>query len=440
MNHQEAKDLLTGLLPADKLSLIKVEVFRLSWQGKGYNVIAEESGYDHDYVRKAGSQLWSELSKATGENITKRSFRPLLEEQLSNNQDERKHSLEYPGGGISFSSPFYIERTEEEARAYLEITRPGSVLRIKGPRKMGKSSLMLRIIDQADSEGYHVVKIDLRQADSAILSDLDRLLRWICLHICQQLGIEPKLDEYWNELIGSKLSCSQFLQQYVLESLDQPLVLVINELNLVFDHEQVSQDFLPLLRSWHEESKHNQTMQKLRQILIYSTEVYVQLDINLSPFNVGLPIELKSFDGDQLANLASVYGFNWRADGTANSPITQLVMAIGGHPYLSQLALYKLASSASFIESPSAALKSLLAHAGDAGGIYSEFLQQLLQDFSHNSTAVSGFKKLDQGSPDELSRIEMYQLERLGLLQIKDGKPTATNRLLSDYLRANMLT
>jgi hypothetical protein len=166
----------------------------------------------------------------------------------------------------------------------------------------------------------------------------------------------------------------------------------------------------------------------------------VQLDINLSPFNVGLPIDLKSFDGDQLVSLASVYGFNWRADGTVNSPITQLLSAIGGHPYLSQLALYELASSASFIESPSAALKSLLIHAGDAGGIYSEFLQQLLQDFSNNSTAISGFQKLHKASPGDLSRIEMYQLERLGLLQINNGKPAAANNLLSDYLRANALT
>jgi len=438
MNHQEAKDILTGLLPADKLSLIKVEVFRLSWEGKGYNVIADETGYDHDYVRKAGSQLWSELSAQTGSNITKRNFRPLLEEQLSSNLEERKHTLVYPGGGISFSSPFYIERTEEEARAYQEITRPGSVLRIKGPRKMGKTSLMLRIIDQADSEGYHVVQIDFMQADSAILGDLDRLLRWLCLHICQQLDIEQKLDEYWNELIGSKLSCSNYLQQYVLENLDQPLVLVINEVNLLFDYETVSRDFLPLLRSWHEESKHNQAMQKLRQILIYSTEVYVQLDMNLSPFNVGLPIDLKLFHGDQLAKLAAVYGFNWRSDGMANSPITRLLTAVGGHPYLCQLALYHLASSASFIESPSTALKSLLSQATDAGGIYSDFMQQLLQDFSSNDTAVAGFKKLHQEPGQELSRIELYQLERLGLLSIKDGKAVTSNHLLSDYLLANI--
>ncbi|SHG78087.1 AAA-like domain-containing protein [Ferrimonas marina] len=437
MNHQEAKDLLITLLPEESLSLIKVEVFRLSWEGKGYNVVAEESGYDHDYVRKAGSQLWKELTQALGQSITKRNFRPLLEATWAADSAKRSQRLEYPGGAMQFSSPFYIERSEEEARAYQEIQRPGSILRIKGPRKMGKRSLMLRVIDQAESEGFHLVKIDFLQADRAILTDLDRLLRWVCLQAASQLGLDVKLEDHWNELIGSKLSASNFLQQAVLAKLDQPMLLVINELNLVFDDDNVSRDFLPLLRSWHEESKHNTNMQKLRQMLVYSTEVYVQLDMNLSPFNVGLPIELKPFDGDQIAALASVYGFNWRNDGNASSPIQLLLTSLGGHPYLCQLTLYELANQADFMESPSQGLKQLLAGASAPGGLFSEFLQQLLQDYSANADAVSGFKKLRSDQEDPLSRIEMYQLERLGLVSIQNGQPIAGRHLLTDYLASH---
>ena len=65
-------------------------------------------------------------------------------------------------------------------------------------------------------------------------------------------------------------------------------------------------------------------------------------------------------------------------------------------------------------------------------------MQQLLQDFSSNDTAVAGFKKLHQEPGQELSRIELYQLERLGLLSIKDGKAVTSNHLLSDYLLANI--
>ncbi|NQZ27908.1 MAG: AAA-like domain-containing protein [Colwellia sp.] len=434
MNHQEAKDLLLTLLPEEQLNLIKIEVFRLSWQGKGYNIIAEESGYDHDYVRKSGSSLWKALSDALATNVTKRNFRPLLETRLTESSLQRPYELEYPGGALPFSSPFYLERSGEEARAYNEIKQPGSVLRIKGPRKMGKSSLMLRVLDQAESEGYQIVKIDLLQADRKILSNLDLLLQWLCLQISTQLNIAPAMDDYWNPLMGSKLSCSNYLQQHILAQLDRPLVLVINELNLIFDHQEVSQDFLPLLRSWFEEAKHNAMMQKLRQVLVYSTEVYVQLDLNLSPFNVGLAIELQAFEDQQIAQLAKSYGFNWQADGMAANPVTYLRSTVSGHPYLTQLALYSLASSQGFMESPMNSLKDIIKTAAEPKGIYNEFLQQLLADLTANLTAVSGFRKLHGSKGDVLSSIESYQLERLGLATIVNGKTLACNQLAAKFL------
>jgi AAA+ ATPase superfamily predicted ATPase len=436
MNHQEAKDILQRKLPLSTLNLIKIEVFRLSWLGKGYNIIAEETGYDHDYVRKAGSELWKELSLALECSITKRNFRGLLEEQLIEEGKLNNQTPEYPGGALSFSSPFYIERTQEEASAYQEIKRPGSIVRIKGPRKMGKSSLMLRVLDQGESEGYQKVIIDFQLADRSILADLEKLLRWTCLQMTSQLNMESKLDDYWNELIGSKLSCSTYLQQYILTQTEQPIMLVFNELNLLFDFDEVSRDFLPLLRSWHEESKHNQAMQQLRQILIYSTEVYVQLDINLSPFNVGLPIELAPFNGDQLASLSTVYGFNFNNDSTAQSPITLLLNKLGGHPYLAQLALYELATKSGFIESPSTALKVLLEDAIKPNGLFSDFLQQLLLDMSNNDKAISAFNKFI--NKENLSRIELYLLERMGLVQLVNEQPKAVSQILIAFLRENL--
>ena len=436
MNHQEAKDILQRTLPASVLSLIKIEVFRLSWLGKGYNIIAEETGYDHDYVRKAGSELWKEFSHALSTSITKRNFRPLIEEQLISEGKLNNQTPEYPGGSLSFSSPFYIERTQEEASAYQEVMHPGSIIRIKGPRKMGKSSLMLRVLDHVDEEGYNKVIIDFQLADRSILKDLEKLLRWICLQVTSQLQLESKIDDFWNELIGSKLSCTTYLQQYILIQNEKPVVLVFNELNLLFDFDDVSRDFLPLLRSWHEESKHNEIMKQLRQVLIYSTEVYVQLDINLSPFNVGLPIELSPFNGEQLEKLATIYGFNFHHDGTLNSPITLMLTKLGGHPYLTQLALYELATQSAFIESPSSALKELLASANKPNGIFSDFLSQLLSDVVNNDKAVSAFNKFNNKEP--LNRIELYILERLGLVQIKNEEAVAISQLQIAFLRDNL--
>ncbi|MEG5014439.1 MULTISPECIES: AAA-like domain-containing protein [unclassified Microcoleus] len=54
--------------------------------------------------------------------------------------------LEFPGGPIPLDSRFYIDRSGAEALACAEISKPGGLVRIKAPKKMGKSSLMLRIV------------------------------------------------------------------------------------------------------------------------------------------------------------------------------------------------------------------------------------------------------------------------------------------------------
>lgn len=56
--------------------------------------------------------------------------------------------LESPEGTIDTESPFYIERVNDHV-ALTAIQRRGVTITIKGPRQMGKSSLLVRIINQA---------------------------------------------------------------------------------------------------------------------------------------------------------------------------------------------------------------------------------------------------------------------------------------------------
>ena len=94
----------------------------------------------HDYVRKAGSQLWNELSRALEQTVNKRNFRGIMEEVLQENHLKNVKQPDYPGSVIPFSSPFYVERSVEESKSYNEILKPGAIVRVKGPMKMGKSS------------------------------------------------------------------------------------------------------------------------------------------------------------------------------------------------------------------------------------------------------------------------------------------------------------
>ena len=66
--------------------------------------------------------------------------------ELSHNLLKSSYLDAYPDGPVPLDSPFYIERPPIEELAYREIVYPGCLIRIRGPKEMGKSSLMLRLL------------------------------------------------------------------------------------------------------------------------------------------------------------------------------------------------------------------------------------------------------------------------------------------------------
>ena len=66
-----------------------------------------------------------------------------------------------------------------------------------------------------------------------------------------------------------------------------------------------------LLRAWHERGKVEQVWKRLRLVVVHSTDVYIPLNINESPFNVGVPIELPEFTPEQVQELARQHGQDW---------------------------------------------------------------------------------------------------------------------------------
>jgi hypothetical protein len=53
--------------------------------------------------------------------------------------------IDFSSGPIPLDSPFYINRPPLEEIVYNEIMQPGCLLRIKAPKKMGKSLLLNRL-------------------------------------------------------------------------------------------------------------------------------------------------------------------------------------------------------------------------------------------------------------------------------------------------------
>lgn len=218
---------------------------------------------------------WDTRSESVPERCANRTDAEFAAEELAPPFPAR-----YPGGPLPLASPLYIARSPIEELAFAEITQPGCVVRIKAPPQFGKSSLLLRIVHQAQQLGYATVAIDLQQVGAEILGDGDCFLQWFCATLALKLGVDADPATAWNQLVGSQLSATLFVREQVLRTVNRPILLAINDIGRVFEHPATAQGFLPLLRSWYEEAGHDDLWQHLRLVVTYSTDSYLPLDIN----------------------------------------------------------------------------------------------------------------------------------------------------------------
>lgn len=431
---EEALYLVDNAIKPERLNSVQELILTQCWSSKTYQEIADASGYDPDYIRVVGSRLWQLLSESFGEKITKNNFRSILRQQTGK-ADEKDRiggnitALELPDTPVPLDSALYIHRPPIEDLAFKEIVKPGGLIRIKAPKQMGKTSLVMRILAQAQARGYRTVRLNLLQAEDSILNNLERLLRWFCANISLQLDLESSLDDYWDKDLGFKVSCTNYLQGYVLSQLSSPLVITLDEVNHLFRFPQVAREFLPLLRFWHEEANNVPIWQKLRLIVTHSTEIYISLNLNQSPFNVGLSLRLCEFDLEQVKELARRYGLESDKSSVQLEQIKSLVEIVGGHPYLINLAFCHLVTRNNNLE-------KILREAPTDTGIYRDHLRGHLFTLSqHPELAAAYNKTIESEEPVVLNSLIAYELESIGLVKLHKNKSVPLCELYRLYFR-----
>jgi len=424
----------------DCLSATEILILQGILQDQTYNQIAEECAYSTVYFSNVvAPKLWRRLSTLLGKRVTKKNSRVLLELYWANHSQAQtqptsssspfwlsptSQSFSYPSGAIPLGSQFYIQRRSIEEKIYRGIEQPGALLRIKAPQEMGKTSLLLRILEYGTSLGYYTVNLDLQQADQEILTNVNRFLRWVCANITYQLNLEAKLDEYWDEDIGSSVSCTLYLHS-ILEQLDQPLILAFDEVNQIFEYPKIAKSFLPLLRSWYEETKEVSIWRKLRLIVIHSTEIYVPLQLNQSPFsNVGLPLELPNFSSEEVQELAKRYSLTW-----GKSEVNQLMSVIDGHPALVHLTLY-------YLSHKEITLNQLIKDVPTLSGIYAAHLrrhQVSLQEQPELAQACLSIMSAQE--PVSIEPTLAYKLYSMGLINLNGDRAFPRIPLYQQYFQ-----
>lgn len=332
--------------------------------------------------------------------------------------------LDQPEGQVSLDSAFYVERPPIENDCYEAIVKPAALIRVKAPRQMGKTSLMSRILHYASHQDHQVACLNFQSADAEFLTNLDRFLQWFCASISWELNFEDKLDTYWKGILGSKNKCTNYFQRYLLAEITTPLVLGLDEVDQIFQHPEIATDFFGLLRAWHERGKNEALWKKLKLVIVHSKEVYIPLNINQSPFNVGLPIELPELNHVQVLDLVERHNVE-----LSLAQVEQLMTMVGGHPYLVRVALYNIARGRMTLE-------KLLEVAPTEEGPYYDHLRRHLCNLEENVQLVAAVKQVvAANSPVEIRTAEAFKLRSMGLVKFQGNAVMPLCDLYCQYFR-----
>ena len=308
---------------------------------------------------------------------------------------------------------FYVERDCED-KCYDKILEKGALIRIKAPQKMGKTLLVNKILDRASQEGYKTALISFEEADSEILGDYRKLLQWLCVTLGDLLELENKLGEHWADYLGIHSNVTQYLEEYLFKDFSQPFVLVLEKVDLVFEQATFNVDFCRLLRGWNDAAKRSDRRgaiwQKIRLIVVHATEVYSSLDINSSPLaGVGLTVPLPDFTPEKVQQLARQYRHNW----LSTDEIKQLMVMLGGYPYLVQTAF-------AYLQTPQSSLTKLLEIAPTEESPFINHLRELLGKLKLCPELANVYREVvTKNQPMILESHQTFKLESMGLVRVE---------------------
>jgi hypothetical protein len=244
-------------------------------------------------------------------------------------------------GTLLIDSPFYVRRDSDDAAdACLRQQTPTTI--VKAPRQMGKSSLLARMHTQAQSLSRRSWYLDFQLVDGEHMENLDTLFRHLARQMRRAFGASLHPRDMWDDDEGPMGNLTAYLEDAVLAQTESPVQIIFDEAERVFDRPYRDR-FFATIRGWHNLRSTNPRFKKLTLVIGHSTTptLWIQ-DVNQSPFNIGHAIRLHAFAAAEVVQLASNQACRLSVEETH-----RLLNLLGGHPYLTRLALYMLAGNRS---------------------------------------------------------------------------------------------
>lgn len=328
-----------------------------------------------------------------------------------------KKEIRFPEGSEPLNSLFYQPR-DCESSCYFEIEESGALIRIKAPRKMGKTSFLKRLIAHGKKNEYKTIYFNFSLIEKHNFTDYKKFLKDFFDYILLQLSLPNSGVKENFTMLGLT-----YQLEILLKEISGGIIFALDEIDQLFEYPEIYENFFPMLRCWNEKGNESEIWEKLRIVVAHSTEYYGKLDINQSPFNIGLPIKLVDLTPEQVGNLAARHGLERKI-------VRPIMSLVGGHPYLLRLAFYYLVRH-------DLSLDELLKNATQDRGIYGQHLREYLDIIEANIELSKVLKQVLQSEGlTQLKGRRLYQLESMGLIKWNGEFVVPRYRLYRDYFQA----
>ncbi|MGA2247548.1 MAG: AAA-like domain-containing protein [Verrucomicrobiota bacterium] len=236
------------------------------------------------------------------------------------------------GGALSLKSASYVPRRADEE--LFSALGTGEFCYVLTSRQRGKSSLMIRTAYRLRVAGHRVALLDLTRVGQNVTPE-----QWylgLLDLLGESLNLQEKLDKFWNEQkeTGPMHRWFNALIQLALPASSQPLVIFVDEVDVVDSLPFSTTEFFAAIRECYNRRTQDLALQQLSFCLLGVASVADLIrDPRATPFNIGRRIELTDFTAEEAHRLG--VGLNSRPDQRRRM-MERTLHWTHGHPYLTQ--------------------------------------------------------------------------------------------------------